>query len=145
MEIVLASRNHLNEIMEIEKECFLEPFKEESLIYELEENAFSVFYVALIEGKVVGFIDFWITFDSSTICQIAVSKKYRNKGIASKLLERMFIDLKYKEVVVSSLEVRTHNESAIALYLKHGYFKEVVKPHYYNNGDDALYMLKGVE
>lgn len=145
MEIVLASRNHLNEIMEIEKECFLEPFKEESLIYELEENAFSVFYVALIEGKVVGFIDFWITFDSSTICQIAVSKKYRNKGIASKLLERMFIDLKDKEVVVSSLEVRTHNESAIALYLKHGYFKEVVKPHYYNNGDDALYMLKGVE
>lgn len=145
MEIVLASRNHLNEIMEIEKECFLEPFKEESLIYELEENAFSVFYVALIEGKVVGFIDFWITFDSSTICQIAVSKKYRNKGIASKLLEKMFIDLKDKEVVVSSLEVRTHNESAIALYLKHGYFKEVVKPHYYNNGDDALYMLKGVE
>lgn len=145
MEIVLASRNHLNEIMEIEKECFLEPFKEDSLIYELEENAFSVFYVALIEGKAVGFIDFWITFDSSTICQIAVSKKYRNKGIASKLLERMFIDLKDKEVVVSSLEVRTHNESAIALYLKHGYFKEVVKPHYYNNGDDALYMLKGVE
>lgn len=145
MEIVLATKEHLNQIMEIEKECFIEPFKEESLIYELMENAFSVFYVAIIDNKVVGFIDFWITFDSSTICQIAVSKAYRNKGIASKLLEKMFIDLKDKEVVVSSLEVRTHNIEAINLYLKHGYFKEIVKPHYYNNGDDALYMLKGVE
>lgn len=145
MEIVLATKEHLNQIMEIEKECFIEPFKEESLIYELMENAFSVFYVAIIENKVVGFIDFWITFDSSTICQIAVSEDYRNKGIASKLLEKMFIDLKDKEVVVSSLEVRTHNIEAINLYLKHGYFKEIVKPHYYNNGDDALYMLKGVE
>ena len=144
MDIILASRKYLDEIMQIEKECFIEPFKEESMIYELEGNEFSSFYLALIDNKVVGFLDFWITFDSSTICQIAVSKEYRNKCIASKLLEKMFEDLKDKEVVVSTLEVRAHNESAINLYLKHGYFKEIVKPHYYNNGDDAIYMIKGV-
>ena len=144
MEIVLASRKYLNQIMEIEKECFLEPFKEENIIYELEENAFSVFYLALENDEVVGFLDYWITFDSSTVCQIAVKPKYRKLGIASKLLEKMFIDLKDKEVVVSTLEVRSHNESAINLYLKHGYFKEIIKKHYYSNGDDALYMIKGV-
>lgn len=144
MKIILASREYLKEIMEIENECFLEPFKEENIIYELEENAFSVFYLALENERVVGFLDFWITFDSSTVCQIAIRKEYRNKGIASCLLEKMFNDLKDKDVVVSTLEVRTHNLSAINLYTKHGYFKEVIKPNYYSNGDDALYMIKGV-
>ena len=144
MKIILASRKYLKEIMEIENECFLEPFKEENIIYELEENAFSVFYLALENERVVGFLDFWITFDSSTVCQIAIRKEYRNKGIASCLLEKMFNDLKDKDVVVSTLEVRTHNLSAINLYTKHGYFKEVIKPNYYSNGDDALYMIKGV-
>lgn len=144
MKIILASRKYLKEIMEIENECFLEPFKEENIIYELEENAFSVFYLALENERVVGFLDFWITFDSSTVCQIAIRKEYRNKGIASCLLNKMFNDLKDKDVVVSTLEVRTHNLSAINLYTKHGYFKEVIKPNYYSNGDDALYMIKGV-
>lgn len=144
MKIILASRKYLKEIMEIENECFLEPFKEENIIYELEENAFSVFYLALENERVVGFLDFWITFDSSTVCQIATRKEYRNKGIASCLLNKMFNDLKDKDVVVSTLEVRTHNVSAINLYTKHGYFKEVIKPNYYSNGDDALYMIKGV-
>lgn len=144
MKIILASRKYLKEIMEIENECFLEPFKEENIIYELEENAFSVFYLALENERVVGFLDFWITFDSSTVCQIAIRKECRNKGIASCLLNKMFNDLKDKDVVVSTLEVRTHNVSAINLYTKHGYFKEVIKPNYYSNGDDALYMIKGV-
>lgn len=144
MDIILATKEYIDQIIEIENECFLEPFKKENIIYELEENAFSVFYLAVIDNKVVGFLDYWITFDSSTICQIAVKKEYRNKGVASLLLERMFEDLKDKEVVVSTLEVRTHNTNAINLYLKHGYFKEIVKPNYYTNGDDALYMIKGV-
>ena len=59
-------------------------------------------------------------------------------------MEKMICILKENEVVVSTLEVRSHNQSAINLYLKHGYFKEIVKPHYYTNGDDAIYMIKGV-
>lgn len=144
MEIIKADKKHIEQLLAIEEECFVEPFKKENLEYELFENAFSYFYVAVEGETVIGFIDFWITFDSSTICQIAVTKNYRNKGIASLLMEKMMCILKENEVVVSTLEVRSHNQSAINLYLKHGYFKEIVKPHYYTNGDDAIYMIKGV-
>ena len=73
-----------------------------------------------------------------------MKEEYRKMGIASSLMEKMFVDLKDKEVVVSTLEVRIHNTPAINFYLKHGYFKEVIKKAYYSNGDDAIYMIKGV-
>lgn len=144
MEIIKARKEHLEQLMEIENECFIEPFKKENIEYELFGNAFSYFYIAIEEEKVIGFIDFWITFDSSTICQIAVRKQYRNKGVASSLINMMFDTLKQNEVSVSTLEVRSHNESAIKFYLKHGYFKEVLKRNYYTNGDDAIYMIRGI-
>ena len=125
MEIILAKKEHLEQIMVIEQESFVEPFKKENLEYELFENAFSYFYVALDGDKVIGFIDFWITFDSSTICQIATKKEYRKSGVATKLIELMFNVLKENEVSVSTLEVRKGNEAAINFYLKHGYFKEI--------------------
>ena len=57
----------------------------------------------------------------------AFKEKYPNKTVWSWSGYTFDSDLKDKEVVVSTLEVRSHNESAINLYLKHGYFKEIIK------------------
>ena len=66
----------------------------------------------------MGFIDFMITFNSATISQVAVTKEYREQGIASKLLEKMYETLPSSgEDIVEfiTLEVRESNLPARSL------------------------------
>ena len=142
--IRLMERRDLKNIMEIEEESFIAKWNEQQFLYELFENPYNVILVAEIDDKVVGFIDFLITFNSSTISQIAVKKEFRKKGIANSLIEKMIEILKKQKDIVetSTLEVRTHNLKAVNLYKKFGYEIKHVKKGYYTNGDDAYYMVK---
>ena len=96
-------------------------------------------------GKVVGFIDFLITFNSSTIMQVAVTKECRGNGIATQLLSEMekSFPKEIDDIVETiTLEVRESNEAAKNLYLKNGYKIVVVKSNYYKDGENAIYMIK---
>ena len=130
----------------IENQCFLPPYTETQLLYELKENPVSVYVVGIDENtdEVVAFVDYWITFDSATICQIGVLKEFRNQGIASRLIEEMVKDLKAHDVEFLTLEVRASNIEAIKLYEKNGFLLITTKKDYYSDGEDALYMMKGL-
>lgn len=117
----------IKEVVELDQECFLSPYDEKQIRYELLENPFSFLYVAIEEEKIVGFIDFWITFDIGQLNQIAVLPSFRRKGIASRLLEKAFQIMYEKRVVNVTLEVRYHNEKAIQFYQKHGFIKTLTK------------------
>ncbi len=143
MEIIKATRIYLKEILDIENESFKRPFKEENILYELEENPFSNFYLASENNEIVGFIIFWITFDNATICQIATKKACRNKGFATKLIEFSETILKKNEVEFYTLEVREGNIPAINLYKKVGFSIITKKEKYYEDGENAYYMMKG--
>ena len=91
---------------------------------------------------IIGFIDFWITFDSGCINQIAVLTGLRHKGVGFALLSDAERRLNASGVQNLTLEVRTHNKHAIALYEKSGFTGKFIKKAYYDNGDDALYMEK---
>lgn len=144
MNIREATLDDLNVITSME-DLFLAPFSEEQVKYELIENPTSKILVMVNEeNEVIGFIDFWITFDSATICQIAVKKEYQNQGVATMLLNKSFEILKKNDVLFYTLEVREHNESAYKLYVSLGFKKVVLKERYYSNGDNAIYMMKGL-
>ncbi len=143
MEIIKAEKRYLDEILDIENESFKHPFKKENILYELEENPFSNFYLAKENDEIVGFIIFWITFENATICQIATKKTFRNMGFATKLIEFSEKLLKEKEVEFYTLEVREGNLAAINLYKKMGFLTITKKDKYYEDGENALYMMKG--
>ncbi|MCR4562266.1 MAG: ribosomal protein S18-alanine N-acetyltransferase [Bacilli bacterium] len=142
-----ATLNDLEGILELEKEAFSLPFNEEQMTYEFLANPVANIYVYLDEKKeIVGYIDFYITFDSATIARVAVKKNHRQQGIASKLMEKMLEVLRNQpeEVLFLTLEVRVSNLAAIKLYEKLGFEKVTVKKAYYENGEDAIYMMRGV-
>ena len=115
------------------------------MLYEISQNPVSNFLVLEKDGLVVGFLDYWVTFDSATIDQIAVKKSERNQGFAKILLEKSINDLKeLGEVSFFTLEVRTSNEPAINLYKSFGFQKVTIKEKYYDDGEDAIYMIKGL-
>lgn len=145
MNIRKAKISDLEAIKEIEDESFINPFTKEDLLYEISQNPVSNFLVLEKDGLVVGFLDYWVTFDSATIDQIAVKKSERNQGFAKILLEKSINDLKeLGEVSFFTLEVRASNEPAINLYKSFGFQKVTIKEKYYDDGEDAIYMIRGL-
>lgn len=140
-----AKIDDFNQVVEIENSCFKEPYKVDDLMYEFTKNPVNKIIVAVSDNKIVGFIDFLITFNSSTIMQIAVREEYRRKGIATRLLEEMekTFPTEIDDLVENiTLEVRESNTAAQELYKSVGYQTITVKKQYYKDGENAVYMLK---
>lgn len=137
----------VNSLIEIENTSYNEGLKEHEIKYELIENPVSEFIIAIDKensDKIVGYLDFWITFDSATVFKITVLDTYRKLGIGTMLINKSLEILKENEVLYYTLEVRESNTNAINLYKKCG-FKEIVKKDkYYKDGEDAIYMVKGI-
>ena len=143
-EIREATNKDIPSLLELEQ-SFLAPWPRKYIEYELNVNPVNTFLVVTLMEKIVGFIDYWITYDSATISQIAIKNEYRRQGLGTKLLQEMYDDCYAKKVRNITLEVRTNNKSAVLLYEKFGFKNVLVKPHYYDNGDDAYYMMLEVK
>ena len=136
----------LNVIMYLENTCFVSPWALKDLKYELNDNPVSNLWVIESETTgIVGFVDYWITFDSATICQICVNPLFRRKGLGSMMIDELVSDCKANRVRNITLEVRENNDAAIKLYEKNRFKKSLVKEAYYTNGDNAVYMIRELE
>ena len=114
----------------------------------------TAFYVAEVEGKVVGYVMSRVEYGASVfdhtrlvkkghIVSIAVLEGYRRRRIGTALMEAALRALRdvYGCVEVY-LEVRVSNMPAIRLYEKLGFVKVRVIPMYYLDGEDAYVMAK---
>lgn len=137
-------------IKKVEETSTFDTLKEKDIDYEIYENPVSNFLILKNSlNKVVGYIDYWITFDSSTIFKIVILDSYRNKGLGTYLLNETIKILKeyedkddHTKLLFLTLEVRKSNLSAISLYHKVGFKEITIKPSYYEDGEDAIYMVK---
>ena len=135
----------LDRVMEIENLCFKAPWGKEDLYREIYDNQLSVLLVITVNDLVVGFCDYWNTFDSGTICQIAIHPDYQHQSLGSRLLDEVIKDAQAKKTRTLTLEVRESNSKAIKFYQKHGFSITLVKEKYYSNGENAIYMIKEVQ
>mgnify|MGYP004659343177 FL=1 len=138
------TKKDLNKVLLIENDSFISPWNEKQFNYELNENPYAILLVADYKGVICGFIDFWITFDVAQVNQIAVLSSLRRKGIGQVLMQDMINRVTNARVNKITLEVRTQNDKAIALYEKFGFKEALIKKGYYDNGDDAKFMIKEV-
>ncbi|MBE5744249.1 MAG: ribosomal-protein-alanine N-acetyltransferase [Clostridiales bacterium] len=138
--IRLFKREDLFKIEVIERECFRVPYAEKML--ESSFNAPTFFGLLDDEDDVRGYVFATIVLDEVNIDRVAVREKFRNKGVATSLLNRaeeLFLE---RGVTNVYLEVRRSNAKAIALYEKLGYKKIGVREKYYENIEDAFVMQK---
>lgn len=144
IQIHKSKESELQAIAMLETACFHDPWPLEQVVYESKENPIANLYSATIEDEVVGYIDFFITFDSASIARICVASEYRRNGIAKALIEKMVEVCKKQEEPVENitLEVRESNVAAIELYEKNGFKTITKKKLYYSDGEDAIYMVR---
>lgn len=130
----------------LESSCFSSPWPEREITYEYHDNPCSKLLVAERDGSLIGYLDYMVTFDSATINRLCVKEEDRHQGVGTSLLNHMIASLKCLPDIVEfvTLEVRASNRQALALYEKNGWKKITVKPHYYENGEDAIYMVRSI-
>lgn len=132
-------------VLAIEAQSFSSHWTHQQMVYELHENTFASLFVYEEDEIVLGYIDYWITFDTCQLASIAVSREARRKGIAKALMDEMIQAAEKKYCSVISLEVRVSNEPAKALYQRYGFVEASIRKNYYSdNHEDAILMVKGL-
>lgn len=89
-----------------------------------------------IDNELVGIIIYKTLYDTTDLLYIVVDKIYRNKNIASTLLENLI-----KESNKIILEVRCDNKNAIKLYKKYNFKIINIRKNYYDNMDAYVMEL----
>lgn len=133
-------KKDLKYVMDIEEASFQDPWNEVMFYNELENRKTSIFYVVLLDGRLVGYVGMWIIQDEGHILNLAVHPDYRRQGIGSILLETIFKKAREKGVRQFTLEVRASNTIAQQFYKKFGLKEIAIRKGYYNNQEDAIIM-----
>jgi len=138
-----ATVNDIDDIYEIERLCFPDPWSKDALYYEFEENPRAFYIVAELDSQVVGYAGLWWIANEGHITNVAVRPGFRNRKIAEGIMS-VLIDFTLQEGIRHyTLEVRPSNQPAINLYSKFGFEVEGRRKAYYaNNGEDALIMWR---
>ncbi|SDM67888.1 ribosomal protein S18-alanine N-acetyltransferase [Acetanaerobacterium elongatum] len=140
IEIVPFEAAHLETLAELERQCFSSPWSYEGLLEELS-NPMAVFRVALVDGKVVGYIGMHHVVDEGYITNIAVFEEFRRKGIGRLLLQELKDYGKENDMAFITLEVRCSNLAAIELYRAEDFEVAGMRKGFYTGPtEDALIM-----
>lgn len=125
------------EISKLDQRNFVDCLSYEFIYSDLEKNPFAYYFVYETDNKIVGYINCWIS-DNTTILNFCVDEEYRRKGIGKSLIEKV-LEI---SVGIITLEVRVSNLNAINLYQKYGFEKALIRKGYYSNGEDAILMVR---
>lgn len=99
------------------------------------------FLVAEIDGYVIGYILFWIKYETQGhIISLAVDKNYRRKRAGTRLLSRAIQILMLFNVENIYLEVNETNCVAYEFYKSFNFKVDRIVPGYYASGDGAIVM-----
>jgi ribosomal protein S18 acetylase RimI-like enzyme len=140
-QIVPATWHDLNQLRQIEKECFgPDTWPLWDLIAVLTLPGI-VRLKAVVDGRMVGFVagDPKLSEGVGWITTLGVTAAYRRQGIARALLKSCEEGL---SLPVIKLSVRKSNQAAINLYATEGYKQAGVWAKYYTGGEDALVLEK---
>lgn len=130
--------DNINEVEEIQN-IFCDVYKQKNeLITTMTANPYVKICTYSVDNNVVAFIQYQDIYDRYELDNIYVLEIYRNKGIASILLDYMIEKGKNKEITNITLEVRKDNIKAINLYKKYGFIEKALRPNYYNDCDAIL-------
>ena len=106
------TENDIKEIAELEKECFSEPWSEDSLKDELT-NETARFYVLRDSKNLLGYIGANNICGEVYITNVAVNENARGKGYGKILVNHLLKQSEFEKALFVTLEVRESTKNAI--------------------------------
>jgi [ribosomal protein S18]-alanine N-acetyltransferase len=138
LEIRRLTYSDLPAVLAIERRSFPTPWSLAMFVLELSKPS-GICLGAVSRNGLVGYLVCSRYADVWHLMNVAVAPEARRQGIATLLMRRLFddagSDARY------TLEVRTSNAEAIAMYRRFGFRPAGHRRRYYHdNGEDALIM-----
>jgi [ribosomal protein S18]-alanine N-acetyltransferase len=128
----------LPSVLSIERRSFQTPWSLAMFVLELSKPS-GICLAVTDEQRLVAYLVCSRYADVWHLMNVAVSPDRRREGVASQLLERLFDEAGAQARY--TLEVRTSNHGAIAMYERFGFRRAGHRRRYYHdNGEDALIM-----
>lgn len=145
MEELIIRKLRLEDIeilSRIEQESFSMPWSSQDFA-DLLTRPYCRYLAAEVAGEVAGCCGMTNICNEGNIDNVVVSQKYRNKGIAQKLLQELIALGSQEGIEAFTLEVRVSNAPAIHVYEKMGFLSEGIRPKFYEKPvEDAVIMWR---
>ena len=130
------------QVAAMERACFSDPWPEQVLARELE-NELSLWLVAAEGETVLGYVGSQTVLGEADMMNLAVGAEHRRQGIAAALVRALCAALRTeKGAEVLTLEVRDSNEAAIRLYTALGFAEIGRRPNYYFHPKEDARILR---
>lgn len=130
----------LDEVMVIERTSYRFPWSTGFFLQELQA-ACARSIVAETDGRIIGYVLYWLLPGSIDIHNIAVHVDFRRRGLGRRLLEKVVSEARLRSIYQVTLEVRKSNLTAQKLYESVGFVATGIRKGYYSDdGEDALAM-----
>ena len=143
IEIIPMTEEHIDGVLALEEETFSIPWTRADFEREIKENFMAIYYVAVEDGRIIGYAGMWHVITEGHITNVGVLEDARGKGVGSMLMEKLIDVALEKEMIGITLEVRMGNAPAQALYHKYGFRAEGIRKNYYpDTKEDAIIMWK---
>jgi len=144
MTQLTLEKNDCKKIASLFSSTLIDGWSESMLLSAFDTGRFNA--VGAFDGdKLIGVITFSFSVDTADIEDVAVRSGYRRKGVAKSLIERAIQKIKDEKKEKIFLEVRAGNTPAINLYQKVGFTNLSVRKKYYDDGEDAVVMVKEIK
>ena len=145
--VVPMSEDDLGEVMAIEMRSFPNPWAPLAFAMELRHNGDATYVVARdAQGRVRGYIGWWVVDGQGLITHVAVDPTMRRKGVGSLLVHCALDQAMAAGAREMRLQLRAPNEQARGLYRSVGFEEAGIIPSYYDNPpDDAVIMVLPLE
>lgn len=129
-------------ISKLEENTFSMPWSARGFL-EMIEKKDARYYVAEVDGEVVGGCGVLMIAGEGNITNVVISPKFRNRGIGTQMLQYL-IEEGYREGLTAfTLEVRVSNKTAVHVYEKLGFESAGIRPRFYEKPtEDAIIMWK---
>ena len=132
----------LTDVEGIEQRAYTTPWSRSMFASELGKPT-SICLGAFEGGQLIGYVVNSRYVDAWHVMNVAVDPDYQGRGIATRLLERLFELTAADGRDGYTLEVRVSNAEAIGLYEKLGFESRGLRRGYYtDNREDALIMWR---
>lgn len=132
----------LEEVCQIERETFSDPWSKASFLETLSDEN-NHYLVVIIDGSVAGYCGYCGVCGEGYIYNVAVKPTFRRQGIGQRMLEELIKQAESRGITSLTLEVRKSNYPAINLYKKLGFVEAGIRKDFYTKPiEDAVIMWR---
>jgi ribosomal-protein-alanine N-acetyltransferase len=141
VHIVPMRRRHLRGVLRIESQVYPRPWSLSLFMSELALRSSRAYYVARVDGLVVGYSGLMLVGEDAHVTNIAVDPVWHRHKIGTRLMANLAREARRRHSRNLTLEVRVSNHGAQAMYQRFGFRPAGIRKNYYvETHEDALVM-----